>query len=86
MFPLKIHPGAYEKSKAIVCAKSLALLEDAFNNKPLPKSNCDTKAVDETMALAQKLGITSTPTSVMPDGRLIPGSFDDKTLIKMIGN
>jgi thiol:disulfide interchange protein DsbC len=86
MYPLKMHPEAYEKSKAIVCEKSLALLEDAFNNKPLPKPSCDTTAVDDTMLLAEKLGISSTPTSVMPDGRLVPGSIDAKTFLNMIGN
>ena len=30
MFPLKIHPGAYDKAKTIVCEKSLKLLEDAY--------------------------------------------------------
>jgi thiol:disulfide interchange protein DsbC len=86
LYPLKMHPNAYEKSKAIVCEKSLTLLEDAFENKPLPKPSCDTTAVDETMLLAEKLGISSTPTSILPDGRLVPGAVDSKTFINMIGN
>jgi len=86
LYPLKSHPNAYEKSKAIVCEKSLALLEDAFENKPLPQPSCDTTAVDETMLLAEKLGISSTPSSILPDGRLVPGAVDFKTLINMIGN
>jgi thiol:disulfide interchange protein DsbC len=86
LYPLKMHPNAYEKSKAIVCEKSLALLEDAFENKPLPKPSCNTTAVDETMLLAEKLGISSTPSSILPDGQLIPGSVDAKTFITMIGN
>ncbi len=86
LFPLKMHPEAYEKSKAIVCQKSLALLEDAFNHKPLPKPSCDTTEVDETMLLAGKLGISTTPSSILPDGRIIPGSVDAKTLMNMIGN
>jgi thiol:disulfide interchange protein DsbC len=86
LYPLKMHPNAYEKSKAIVCENSLALLEDAFENKPLPKPSCDTTVVDETMLLAEKLGISSTPTSILPDGRLVPGAVDSKTLINMIGN
>ena len=36
MYPLPMHKGAYEKSKTIVCEKSLALLEDAFAKKTLP--------------------------------------------------
>ena len=86
LYPLKqLHPEAYEKSRAIVCEKSLTLLEDAFEKKAIPKANCDTTAVDETILLAEKLGISSTPTSVLPDGRLVPGAVDAKTLLDMIG-
>ena len=86
MYPLESHPEAYKKSKAIVCEKSLALLEDAFDKKPLPEPKCETTAVDENIKLAQKLGITGTPTSILPDGRIIPGYKDAKTLLNLIGN
>ena len=86
LYPLKqLHPDAYEKSRAIVCEKSLTLLEDAFEKKVIPKASCDTTAVDETILLAEKLGISSTPTSVLPDGRLVPGAVDSKNLLDMIG-
>jgi len=86
LYPLKqLHPEAYEKSKAIVCEKSLTLLEDAFEKKAIPKAKCETTAVDETILLAEKLGISSTPTSVLPDGRLVPGAVDAKTLLDMLG-
>lgn len=86
MFPVKGHPEAYEKSKAILCEKSLALLEAAFEGKPPPKPKCETSAVDDNVKLAEKLGITSVPTLVLPDGRLISGSIDAKTLINLIGS
>jgi thiol:disulfide interchange protein DsbC len=87
MFPLvKIHPGAYEKAKAIVCEKSLTLLEDAHEKKPLPKPMCETTVIDENIRLAEKLGISSLPTMVFPDGRPIVGYFDAKTLLNLIGN
>ena len=86
MFPLKNHPAAYEKAKAIVCEKSLSLLEDAHQGKQLPKPNCETTVIDENIRLAEKLGISSLPTLVLPDGRPIVGYFDAKTLINMIGN
>jgi thiol:disulfide interchange protein DsbC len=86
MFPLKNHPEAYEKSKSIVCEKSLALLEDAFEKKPIPKPKCETSVVDENIKLAQKLGVTSVPSLVLPDGRIIPGYTVAKTLIHLIGN
>ena len=86
VFPIKNQPHGYEKSKAILCEKSLALLEDAFEKKPIPKPKCETSAVDENIKLAQKLGITSVPSLVLPDGRIIPGYKDAKTLINLIGN
>lgn len=85
MFPLNIHPGAYEKAKAIVCEKSLILLDNAFNKKELPKPKCETTAVDENIKLAQKLGISGTPALILPDGRVIPGAVEAKTLIELIG-
>ncbi len=87
LFPLvKIHPGAYEKAKAIVCENSLALLEEAFDKKPLPKPKCETPAIDENIKLAEKLGISSLPALILPDGRMIVGYRDSKTLINLIGN
>ncbi len=85
MYPLKIHPEAYEKSKAIVCEKSVELLEKAFEKKPLPKPKCETTAVDENIKLAEKLGISGTPVLVMPDGRLISGYREAKALKELIG-
>jgi len=76
MFPLKIHPGAYDKSKAIVCEKSLSLLESAFEKKQIPAPKCKTSVVDENIKLAEKLGITGAPSLVMPDGRVITGYKD----------
>jgi thiol:disulfide interchange protein DsbC len=86
MFPLNSHPEAHEKSKSIVCEKSLTLLQEAFDKKPIPKPKCETQAVDESIILAQKLGINSVPTLILPDGRMIPGYKDAKTLINLIGN
>ena len=69
-----------------MCEKSLALLEDAFAGKPLPKPNCETTVVDETIRLAEKLGISSLPTLVFPDGKALPGYKDANTLLNLIGN
>jgi len=87
LFPLKtVHPGAYEKSKAIACENSLTLLEDAFDKKPLPAAKCETPVIDENMKLAEKLGISSAPVLILPDGRVIQGYRDAKALISLIGN
>ncbi|MBS1235160.1 MAG: protein disulfide bond isomerase, DsbC/DsbG-like, one heme-binding site [Nitrospirae bacterium] len=84
LYPLPMHKDAYAKAKAIVCEKSLSLLEDAFERKPLPAPKCESTAIDDNIKLAQKLGITGTPAIIMPDGRLIPGYLEADALIKQI--
>ncbi|MEK6790397.1 MAG: DsbC family protein [Deltaproteobacteria bacterium] len=94
MFPLPMHPEAYDKSKAIVCAslnakggkggKGAKLLADAFAGKKLPKATCDTKEVDNNIKLAGELGITGTPGIILPDGRLISGYVPADTLLNLI--
>ena len=84
MFPLQMHPGAYEKAKAIVCEKSLALLDDAFEKKELPKPKCETQVIDENIKLAEKLGISGAPILIMPDGRVISGYREADALIQLI--
>ncbi|MEW6674875.1 MAG: DsbC family protein [Nitrospirota bacterium] len=84
LFPLKIHPDAYWKSKSILCNKSLKLLEDNFEKKPIPRPNCEAKEIDETIKLAESLGISGTPTSIMPDGSVHVGFLDAEKLIERI--
>jgi thiol:disulfide interchange protein DsbC len=86
MYPLPMHKDAYDKAKAIVCEKSLALLEDAFEKKPLPKPKCETTVIDENIKLAQKLGISGTPALIFPDGKVAAGALDAKSIIEKIGN
>lgn len=84
MYPLPMHKGAYEKAKAIVCEKSLSLLEDAFAKKPLPAPKCVTSAIDENLKLTEKLGIRGTPAIILPNGSIIPGYKDADSLISLI--
>jgi thiol:disulfide interchange protein DsbC len=84
MFPLAMHPGAYEKAKAIVCEKSLRLLDEAFENKQLPAAKCKTTVIDENIKLANKLGITGTPALIMPDGRVVSGFHDAQSIKNLI--
>jgi len=84
MFPLKIHPGAYEKAKVIVCEKSITLLDDAFEKKQLPKPKCETSVIDENLKLGEKLGITGAPAVIMPNGSVVPGYKDADSLISLI--
>jgi thiol:disulfide interchange protein DsbC len=84
MFPLPMHKGAYEKAKSIVCEKSLQLLEENFEKKPVPAPDCDTHVVDDNIRLAKELDITGTPTLVMPDGFVLLGGKDAEALIKLV--
>ena len=85
LFPLKMHPNAYETSRSIVCNKSMELLEISFAGKPVPPASCDTRAVDQTLALVGDLGISSTPTLVLPDGLVVPGFKKAEALLLLIG-
>lgn len=84
MFPLPMHKGAYEKAKAIVCEKSLALLDDVFAKKELPKATCETKVLDENLKLGESIGISGTPAIIMPNGTLVPGYKEADALIALI--
>jgi thiol:disulfide interchange protein DsbC len=84
MYPLPMHKGAYEKAKSIVCEKSLNLLDDAFDKKPLPAPKCETTVLDENIKLAEKLGIRGTPAIILPNGSIIPGYKDADSLISLI--
>ncbi len=85
MFPLKIHPGAYDKARAIVCGNSLSLLDAAFEKKQLATASCKTSAVDDNLKLCDKLGITGAPTLVLPDGRVLSGYRDATALKGLVG-
>jgi thiol:disulfide interchange protein DsbC len=85
LMPLvKLHPDSYRISKAILCEDSLQLLEDSFAGKPVPDPTCESDAVDRTLKLAQDLGIGSTPTIILPDGRIAPGYRPAEDIIKLI--
>lgn len=86
LLALPMHQDARWKAQTMLCLKSLQLLEDNFEGKPVPKPDCDTKAVDDNIELAKKLDITGTPTLVMPDGLVVVGGRDAKTITDMVIN
>jgi thiol:disulfide interchange protein DsbC len=75
MYPLKMHYGAYDKARVILAAHSLDMLDKAFAGGKLPPAGeKDRKQpIDETIKLAESLGIRGTPAMVFPDGRLVIG-------------
>ncbi len=84
LYPLPMHKDAYVKSKAILCDKSLELLDAAFEGKAVPAPKCETLEVGKNIALAKKLGVTGTPTFVFPDGRVHAGYLDAKGIVKKL--
>jgi thiol:disulfide interchange protein DsbC len=84
LFPLASHPESFGISKAVICANSLSLLEESFAGKKVPEPSCETDAVDKNVELAKKLGITSTPTLILPDGRILPGFKPAEKLIEIL--
>jgi len=91
LFPLKkIHPDSYRKSKAIVCArlksnqKAKELLDKAYDKKPIKGPTCNTSWLDKNIKLADRLGITGTPTMVFPNGKVISGARQASELIRLI--
>lgn len=75
LYPLAMHPGSYDKARVILGRNSPYLLDKAFAGEPLPVPgpNDSAQPVEETVRLVRSLGITATPTLVLPDGRIMPG-------------
>jgi len=90
LYPLPMHPEAYDKAKAIICEKSAAkamkLMDDAFEGKSIPKpgAKCDASEVDNNLKLAAELGITGTPAIIFPDGRLLPGYVEADAILAIL--
>jgi len=84
LIALPMHPDAHWKSQTMLCKNSVELLEDNFEGKPIPKPDCETKAIEDNIALAKTLDITGTPTLVMPDGMVVSGARDAKTITDMV--
>jgi len=86
LYPLPMHPGSYDKSRAIFESMSLDLLDKAFEGKDVPKPSKEGSkaAIDENIKFANSNGISGTPTLVMPDGKIQVGMRDAETLKKML--
>ena len=87
LLPLRIHPDAFWKSQSILCRSSLQWLEDNFGKKEIPKPDCDNRPeVEANINLAEGLGITGTPTLILPDGLVTSGVKDAQTIIQLVTN
>ena len=83
-FPRNNDRPTYEKSLSVVCAGTIQALEDAFAGKPLPKGDCGSKAVDETIEAAKRFNIRSTPTMIFPDGRVVSGALEADAILSLL--
>ncbi|MBI5846964.1 MAG: DsbC family protein [Nitrospirae bacterium] len=87
LMPLPMHPDAFWKSQSILCKSSVQLLEDNFAKKEIPKPDCDNKQeVEANIKLAAELGITGTPTLILPDGMVVVGGKDARAIIELVTN
>ena len=82
--PLEFHKDAYWKAKSIVCNKSVKMLDDNFEKREIPKTECATAEIDNSMKLANLLGIGVTPSLILPDGRLKIGALPEAELLDLI--
>jgi thiol:disulfide interchange protein DsbC len=78
MFPLKLHPNAYDKARVILGSNSLEMLDRAFMGEKLREPGVkDTQGpVDKTIQVAESLGIKGTPALVLSDGSVVTGFRD----------
>lgn len=85
-FPLPMHPGAYDKARAILESGSPEVLDKAFEGKDVPKPEKDSSKarIDANIKFGNANGITGTPTFVLPDGKIVVGGRDAETLKKML--
>jgi len=85
LYPLlSIHPDSGRISRSIACSRSIDVLEDSFAGRPVPDPVCETDIVEKNRNLASKLGINSTPTMVLSDGRVTTGAMTAEEILKLI--
>lgn len=86
LFPLPMHPEAYDKSRSILESKSQEIMDKAFEGKEVPKPVRDDSkaAVDAVIKFATENGINGTPTLVLGNGTIIVGGRDAESLKEMI--
>lgn len=86
LFPLPMHPGAYDKARVVIETKSLDLLDKAFEGKDVPNPAKDSSkaSVETIIKFANGNGISGTPTLVLTDGKIVVGMRDAETLKRML--
>jgi len=85
-FYVKLLPLMSDKQTVnkIVCSGSNKVLDDAMVGKIPTAPDLDCPAVDESAAFAKRWNIRSTPTLVLPDGKVLPGGRNAADLLKVL--
>jgi len=79
-----VNTESYYKAVSVWCsADRQTALTRAKLGEPLKRTSCDNPVRDH-MALADKLGITATPTLILEDGSLISGYIPPDRMSKML--
>ncbi len=86
LFPLPMHPAAYDKCRTVLETKSLELLDNAFEGKDVPKPTKESSkaAIDEIIKFGSANGISGTPTMILPNGTIQVGMSDAETMKKLL--
>jgi thiol:disulfide interchange protein DsbC len=72
LFPL--NQASYEKAKSIWCSQNrLKALEESYHGKEPGPSSCNASAIDKNLELGRHLLITSTPTLLFQNGKVVEG-------------
>lgn len=85
-----LHPilgkDSVEKSKSIWCAKDPAKSwQDWMVRDQMPvAASCDTASLKRNTEYGQKMKITGTPTTLLPDGTRIPGAIELAQIEKLL--
>ncbi|NPU86056.1 MAG: DsbC family protein [Syntrophaceae bacterium] len=83
LLPLPMHKDAYWKSKSILCNRSLKMLEDNFEKKEIPRTDCQTDELEKNIKFAESLEF-GTPTMILQDGSVIAGALPEDELLRKL--
>ena len=79
-----VNTESYYKAVSVWCSPDRkSALTQAKLGEPLKKTTCD-NPVRQQMALADRLGVTATPTLILEDGSLISGYIPPDRMSKML--
>lgn len=84
MYPLPMHKDAYKKAQAVLCDKSIDLLDAAFSGKDVPEPKCGNEKLEKILAFGKEIKIEGTPAVIREDGTILGGYLPADKLIDWI--